>query len=351
MPDDHDDQPELFARVDGLLADLSAQRVPLPPPRERSRLRKAAGLSTEQIADALVCRARDVEAWEAGTREPLTARRTAYARLLEGLKTLEKPKQNKPSVQNEVPTEPAQADRPEQPTLFPPDDEAPPSTRRPVTPEPHVAPTGPLAVIDHNGTLIAHFTNGSQLPLDADDLLGLVEWTLRSGLRRDKLSTHDQDGDPLIVLTPAASTALHLPAELADRVTLRLPSTHSVLAQLDHAGFRLTRRGFGPWARTFRPVVNNKRASVQLAVMAWGALSQDGWNLPELPPSDLARLLGTYTDRLLTPRGSTAVCGEELMTALRPPTKPTRDPASGKWVSGPNPVGLHKAFEPAPPEA
>ncbi|MCK1822825.1 helix-turn-helix domain-containing protein, partial [Streptomyces sp. XM83C] len=38
------------------------------------------------------------------------------------------------------------------------------------------------------------------------------------------------------------------------------------------------------------------------------------------PAADLARFLGTYADRVMTPRGTTAVTGLELMTALRPPT-------------------------------
>ena len=333
--------------MDGLLADLSAQRTPLPPPRERTRLRTAAGLSTEQVADVLSCRAEDIAVWEAGTREPRMPHRAAYARLLDGLKALEQPLQTKIHAPRE-PTAPAA--QTEQPPLFPAD-EAPPSPCRSAPSRPLVIPTGPLAVIDHTDTLVAHFTDGSELPLAADDLPGVLQWALDSGLRRDKLSPYDQDGDPLIVLTPAASTALHLPAELGDRATLRLPTDHPVLAQLRQAGFHLTRRGFGPWPRVYRPVVNKKRASLQLAIQAWGALSQDGWNLPPLAPTDLARLLGLYTERLLTPRGSTAVCGQELMTALRPPTKPGRDPASNRWVSTPHRGALHQAMDPAPPEA
>jgi hypothetical protein len=39
------------------------------------------------------------------------------------------------------------------------------------------------------------------------------------------------------------------------------------------------------------------------------------------------------------------------MTAMRPPTKPVKDPAAGRWVSGPNPGALREPLEPAPPEA
>ncbi|MGW6586394.1 helix-turn-helix domain-containing protein [Streptomyces globisporus] len=242
MREEHPDESE--PRVDGLLADLSAQRIPLPPPRERTRLRTAAGLSTEQVADTLSCLAEDIAAWEVGSREPRMPRRAAYARLLDGLKALEQPPDKTPARRE--PTAPAA--RTEQPTLFPAD-QAPPSPRSPAPSQPLVTPTGPLAVIDYTDTLVAHFTDGSELPLAADGLPGLLQWTLDSGLHRDKLSPYDQDGDPLIVLTPAASTALHLPAELGDRATLRLPTAHPVLDRLRQAGFHLTRRGFGPWPR------------------------------------------------------------------------------------------------------
>ncbi|MGW0652674.1 telomere-associated protein Tap [Streptomyces umbrinus] len=351
MREDHGDEAELLARVDGLLADLSAQRIPLPPPSERTRLRKAAGLSAAQTAAALGCPAEDITAWEARTREPIGIHRAAYARLLEGLKALERPEPSQPPARPTPAAPPATAaDQPEQPTLFPATDHMPSSPRSKTAFAQPGIPTGPLAVIDHTDTLVAHFTNGSQLRLEADDLVSLLQWTLRSGLSGDKLSKQglDRDCDPLIVLTPAASAALHLPVALDDRARLRLADSHPVIAQLRQAGFSLTRRGFGPWPSVFRPVRNNKRASVQLAVTAWGALSQDGWNLPPLSPADLARVLGAYTDRLLTPRGSTAVCGVELMTALRPPTRPRRAPGGG---GEPNPRGLHTVLEPAPPEA
>ncbi len=238
----------------------------------------------------------------------------------------------------------------EQPALFADPEPAAPTPRTPRD-LPKVTPAGPLAVIDHCDTLIAHFTNGSELPLEVDDLTGLVQWALNSGLRRERLSPNDRDGDPLLVLTDRASQALGLPASLEDRATLRLADSHPAVTALQQAGLRLTRRGFGPWPRVYRPVTDNKRASVQLAVTAWDALSNGGWNLPPLSPADLARVLGTYTDRVLTPRGSTAVCGEELMTALRPPTRAHRDSPDSSWRSAPNPGALHRPLDPAPPEA
>lgn len=62
-------------------------------------------------------------------------------------------------------------------------------------------------------------------------------------------------------------------------------------------------------------------------------------------------MLGTYAARVITPRGSTAVSGLELMTAMRPPTRAVRDTATGTWVSAPNPGALHAPVDPAPPEA
>ncbi|MFG2162872.1 telomere-associated protein Tap [Streptomyces olivaceus] len=350
MRDDHNDEAELVARVDRLLADLSQPRTPLPPPEERVRLREAAALSTAQIAGTLRCHSDDIAQWEAGTQEPLAARRAAYAHLLNGLAALP-PLQphDEPPPQHALPAAPA--GQAEQPALFsttPSPAQAPPSS---LLSQPAAIPAGPLAVIDHTDTLIAHFTNGTRLPLNTSDLVNLLRWTLDSGLSREPLSPYDQPGDPLLVLTAAASTALGLPTELDDRAALRLPATHPVLVHLAQAGFKLTHRGFGPWPRAYLPPVNKQRRSVQLAIMAWGALSEDGWHLPPLRPADLAHVLGLYTERLLTPRGSTAVCGQELMTALRPPTKPVRDPSSGTRISGPNPGALHQALEPAPPEA
>ena len=59
-----------------------------------------------------------------------------------------------------------------------------------------------------------------------------------------------------------------------------------------------------------------------------------------------------YATRVITPRGSTAVSGLELMTALRPPTKAVQDPTTGNWVSGHNAGSLGtEPMDPAPPEA
>jgi hypothetical protein len=62
-------------------------------------------------------------------------------------------------------------------------------------------------------------------------------------------------------------------------------------------------------------------------------------------------MLGDYATRVITPRGSAAVCGLELMTALRPPTRPVKDETTGTWTAGPNPGALTQPVDPAPPEA
>lgn len=62
-------------------------------------------------------------------------------------------------------------------------------------------------------------------------------------------------------------------------------------------------------------------------------------------------MLTAYAARALTPRGSTAVAGLELMSALRPPTRAVRDEAADTWVSGPVPGSLTAPVDPAYVEA
>ncbi|MFE7530763.1 hypothetical protein ACFU7Y_34375 [Kitasatospora sp. NPDC057542] len=95
---------------------------------------------------------------------------------------------------------------------------------------------------------------------------------------------------------------------------------------------------------------DGKRVCVQLCIPAWGALTSGDWQTPDdLDAPDLARLLGTYATRVLTPRGSTAVSGLELVTALRPPTRTVRTESG--WTSGVVEGSRPKdAFDPAPPE-
>ncbi len=194
------------------------------------------------------------------------------------------------------------------------------------------------------------------LDCPAITVVELVEWTLKeSGLGAAKLNRHGKDSDPLIVLTPAAAVKLGLPERLdghEERRSLRLAEDHPVVKQVTKAKWQLTQRGFGPWARIYRKAQGRERQCVQLAVLSWDALDERSWpGVAAMEPADIARVLGVYAQRVITPRGGTAVNGLELMTALRPPTRPVRDEETGNWVSGHNPGSLGtEPMDPAPPE-
>ncbi|WP_043478168.1 helix-turn-helix transcriptional regulator [Kitasatospora sp. MBT66] len=222
-------------------------------------------------------------------------------------------------------------------------------------------PAGPLAVLDvaPNGKgLAAYLADGTQAPTapTGRTLADVVEWALEVKLGSPRLHRHGKDGDALVVLTDAALAELGLPPmgrdekrEFVQRLG-QLPKTHKAVKQVEKAGWLLTQRGLGPWARVYRTPEDGKRQCVQLCIPAWGALASGGWQIPDgLPAADLARLLGTYAKRVLTPRGSTAVSGLELVTALRPPTRAVRTDAG--WTSGAVEGSRPKdAFDPAPPE-
>ncbi|MET9464357.1 helix-turn-helix domain-containing protein [Streptomyces sp. NPDC006544] len=474
----HNEQTTLFAAVDALLEEAAAQDA-LPHPDERKRLREAAGLSQDQIAQALSVRRETVTSWETGRTAPRPPKRAAYARLLNGLAELHPinavnaaPLRPTPEAEgappvnavnttpgpyagegdgphtinavnttplvdppgpegtppvNAVNTTPGphadEADGPHTinavnalprtdptaaedthpinavnttPLVDPPgsEDAAPepergaaprsreaavratppqgatpapaPASARPravngvnaVNARPTPRPTplegnGPLAVLD--GTGKAHASGGAILT-HPTTLPALITWALGpdADLRSPRLHRNGKDGDPLLVLTPAATESLGLPLVLEDRRGLRLPDDHPVIKQLTKAKWQLTRRGFGPWARVYRPATpTTGRQCVQLAILPWGALDPRAWgeHTAELPAPELAELLTCYAARVLTPRGSTAVSGLELMTALRPPTRAARDEATNTWVSAPVAGSLTRPVDPAPPEA
>ncbi len=156
-----------------------------------------------------------------------------------------------------------------------------------------------------------------------------MEWTLKeSGLGAPRLHKNGKDSDPLIVLTATAAVKLALPERLErheQRRSLRLPEDHPVVKHVAKAKWGLTQRGFGPWARIYRKAQGNQRQCVQLAILFWDALDPRSCpGVAEMEPADVARVLGVYAQRVITPRGSTAVSGLELMTALRPPTRGAR---------------------------
>ncbi|MEV5787271.1 telomere-associated protein Tap [Streptomyces sp. NPDC052287] len=370
---------ELFDAVDALVA----SRSPLPPPEERKRLRQAHGLTLDEVAAALQVRRATVSGWEAGKTEPRPPERDAYARMLKQLAQLYPANAPVPPEDTAAPetsaveaapapsvAEPAQA------RTAPTGSTAEPATtaRRPAAPAaaPHPAATttptsrrqgerkplpaggadprfenGPLAVVDvADGQVLAYCVGGLVLDVPAKSIPALVEWTLSEGrLGQPKLSGPGKDGDPLIVLTEAACEHYGLPITLTkeERLAGRLPEGHKVIKQLTRANWQLTKRGFGPWARIYRPAQGSERACVQLCIPSWDALDTRHWaDAAQLPPADLARLLGTYAARVMTPRGSTAVTGLELMTALHPPTRASEPDADGKRHSEHNPGSLGK---------
>ncbi|MEF9915366.1 helix-turn-helix transcriptional regulator [Streptomyces sp. P5-A9] len=206
---------------------------------------------------------------------------------------------------------------------------------------------GPLAVVDvEDGKVLAYCTGGVVLDVPAKSIPALVDWTLKEAkLGQPKLSGPGRPADPLIVLTEAACERYGLPVSLTEeeKHAGRIPEGYKVIKQLVRADWKLTKRGFGPWARIYRPAKGSDRQCVQLCIPSWNALDARFWgDTAQLPPAELARVLGVYASRVMTPRGSTAVTGLELMTALHPPTRASEPDADGKRHSERNPGSLGK---------
>ncbi|MFE4801302.1 telomere-associated protein Tap [Streptomyces sp. NPDC056708] len=383
---------ELFDAVDALLA----SRATLPPPAERKRLRAAHGLTIDEVAGALKVRRATVSGWESGKTEPRPPERDAYARLLDKLAELyPAPTDVAAPVQDAaVPATftAAPAPAPEARTLSTgpaPDAAAMTASENtqtnpaPVAAAPAAAPrparttrptsstsrrpgakkaapagtpaggtdprfeNGPLAVVDvEDGKVLAYCTGGLVLDVPAKSLPSLVDWTLKEArLGQPKLSGPGKPADPLLVLTEAALERYGLPVALTEeeRLAGRLPEGHKVIKQLVRAEWKLTKRGFGPWARIYRPAQGSERACVQLCIPSWQALDTRHWGeAGQLPSAELSRVLGVYASRVMTPRGSTAVTGLELMTALHPATRASEPDADGKRHSEHNPGSLGK---------
>ncbi|MFJ3824490.1 telomere-associated protein Tap [Streptomyces nodosus] len=378
---------ELFDAVDALVS----SRAPLPPSPERKRLRQAHGLTLDEVAAALKVRRATVSGWESSkTRtEPRGPEREAYARLLKQLAELypaptttesaaETAAETTPdTITTEtaaLPTGPAseaaatatathEDTRTAPAPVAPAEQPAPRSaravsgtatSRRPGAPKAAPGGTdprfenGPLAVVDvdTDGQVLAYCPGGLVLDVPAKSVPALVDWTLREArLGQPKLSGPGKDADPLLVLTEAALERYGLPVALTDeeRLAGRIPEGHKVVKQLARADWKLTKRGFGPWARIYRPATGSERACVQLCIPSWHALDSRHWGeAGQLPPAELARLLGVYASRVMTPRGSTAVTGLELMTALHPPTRASEADAEGRRHSEHNPGSLGK---------
>ncbi|MFD4949330.1 telomere-associated protein Tap [Streptomyces sp. NPDC058409] len=379
---------ELFDAVDALLA----SRATLPPPAERKRLRAAHGLTIDEVATALKVRRATVSGWESGKTEPRPPERDAYARLLDKLAELYPADTAAPAQDAAVqatftgapvPAEaqalstgpasdaaamtasentqtshapaaavPAAAPRPAR-TTRPSSTSRRPGAKRAApaaTPAGGTDPrfeNGPLAVVDvEDGKVLAYCPGGLVLDVPAKSLPTLVDWTLKEAkLGQPKLSGPGKPADPLLVLTEAALERYGLPVALTEeeRLAGRLPEGHKVIKQLARAEWKLTKRGFGPWARIYRPATGSERACVQLCIPSWQALDTRHWGeAGQLPPPELARVLGVYASRVMTPRGSTAVTGLELMTALHPATRASEPDADGKRHSEHNPGSLGK---------
>ncbi|MEV6774724.1 telomere-associated protein Tap [Streptomyces syringium] len=369
------DQPELFAAVDSLLAAVDGGAV-LPCPAERVRLREAAGLTQAAIAQALGARVPSVQAWEAGRAEPKGERLQGYRRLLEGLAArfpapAPAPASDVPTSISATQTQTLPPDAatdtaagtmdqhtPQRTTSRPKTTAGPsPAVRRPATKRAMPKPTepgtdprfanGPLAVVDaEDGQVSAYCVGGLVLDVPAKSIPALVDWTLTEAkLGQPKLAGPGKDADPLIVLTEAACERYGLPLHLSEeeRLSGRLPEGHKVIKQLARADWQLTKRGFGPWARIYRPAQGSERNCIQLCIPSWQALDTRHWGeAGQLPPAELARVLGVYAARVMTPRGSTAVTGLELMTALHPATRASEPDADGKRHSERNPGSLGK---------
>ncbi|MFH8796939.1 telomere-associated protein Tap [Streptomyces sp. NPDC017941] len=378
---------ELFDAVDALVASRSA----LPSAEERKRLRVAHGLTLDDVAGALKVRRATVSAWESTKKptEPRGPEREAYARMLKQLAELY------PAPVPATFTGPPAPAQDETLSTGPAPDAAPmtapentqipafENTQTPVAAAPVAAPrtasttrttstsrrpgarkaapagppacgtdprfeNGPLAVLDvaADGNVLAYCAGGLVLDVPAKSIPALVDWTLKEAkLGAPKLSGPGKDADPLLVLTEAALERYGLPVVLTEeeRLAGRLPEGHKVIKQLGRAEWRLTKRGFGPWARIYRPATGSERACVQLCIPSWNALDTRHWGeAGQLPPAELARVLGVYASRVMTPRGSTAVTGLELMTALHPPTRASGPDADGKRHSEHNPGSLGK---------
>ncbi|MFD5848126.1 telomere-associated protein Tap [Streptomyces chartreusis] len=384
---------ELFDAVDALVASRSS----LPPAEERKRLRTAHGLTLDEVAGALKVRRATVSAWESAKKpvEPRGPEREAYARLLGQLAELypapvpatftgapapaevetpsagpaSEPAGARAHVTPQVPAsdlvDPAPAvarraasnARPTSTSRRPGARRAAPAATSAGDTDPRFE-NGPLAVVDvdDDGQVLAYCTGGLVLEVPAKSLPALVEWTLKEArLGQPKLSGPGKDADPLVVLTESALERYGLPTMLTDeeRLAGRLPEGHRVVKQLARAEWKLTKRGFGPWARIYRPAQGSERACVQLCIPSWNGLDTRHWGeAGKLPPAELARLLGVYAVRVMTPRGSTAVTGLELMTALHPATRASEPDADGKRHSEHNPGSLGKdPVDPAPCEA
>ncbi|MFE5402965.1 telomere-associated protein Tap [Streptomyces sp. NPDC056580] len=398
---------ELFDAVDALVA----SRSPLPPPAERRRLRQAHALTLDEVAAALGVRRATIGDWEAGKTEPRPPQREAYARLLRQLtqlypatestgasqedtaapETFAEPRPTVPPAPvDTMPEAGSRAASATTPSAAPTTLDAPapgvtatgPAPAGPSRPAPAARPLtnsrgpgaktapahppavgdayahGPLLVLDADAdrNVTGYGAGGLILDVPAKSLPALVEWTLTEArLGAERLHGSGKDADPLLVLTEAACERYGLPGQLSEseRLSGRLAEGHKVIKQLERAGWQLTKRGLGPWARIYRPAQGSRRRCVQLCIPPWRALDTRAWgHAAQLEPAELARVLCLYATRVTTPVGSPAVTGLQLMTALNPPTRASEPDADGRRHREHRPGSLGtEPVDPAPCEA
>ncbi|MEV7243097.1 transcriptional regulator [Streptomyces sp. NPDC093248] len=378
---------ELSGAVDAYVN--GGRRSPeLPDPAERRRLREAWGASLEEFANVLNKEVEDIVAWEAGRTAAEEADEIAYARLLtrirEHLPTTHEPDWSALRRPVHGPAgrtvalcdgcgqEIGPCERCGQPTTSRPGARwlhrgttcTPNGPLIPQQPAPHVRPplqlpprrvdfpAGPAAVIDYrDGSLIAHLSHDRTRHCP-QTLTELLAWTHTEGLGAPRLHNRGHHQPPLLVVTSAATTHVGLPYALDDPLSRLLSADHPVLTALDSAGWQPAGRGLGPWSRLQARVAPRGQVTVNLAVQAWGALRDGNWDLEALSTENLARLLTRYAATVLVPCGSTATCGANLMTAMRPPKQWSNDNDTGQRVLAPASRGaLTQAHDPAPPEA
>ncbi|MGN9821884.1 telomere-associated protein Tap [Streptomyces sp. SD11] len=214
--------------------------------------------------------------------------------------------------------------------------------------------TAPLLVLDaKNGALLGHRPNGStvDVPADVVDLATAADWAVSYGLGAAPLSQFGENSGPLLVLAESAVEFLGLPVRLDDRKRLRVSDDHPAVKAVEEGGWKLSRAGLSPWSFLFK-----NRTEVHIASVPWGAFADHlRWGGIEdvaADPGALAYVLGLYSDRVITPSGSTAACSLALMTAVRPPTRLVRDhTAGGRLRRVPVEGSLSAPVDPAPPEA
>ncbi|MEW2635432.1 DUF927 domain-containing protein [Streptomyces sp. NPDC048389] len=253
---------------------------------------------------------------------------------------------------------PAPAAAPEQTPSPRPADAPAPASQQPAPAADANFPNGPLAVLDvtDDGNVIAHLVDGRTVDCTARSIPTLVKWALDAGLGAKRLHKWGTDGDPMVILTAAATKKFGLPDTLEDVRSQRLPDNHKVVKAIAKSGFELTKRGFSPWTRIYKPIDKEKggtRACVQIGIVPWDALgAKSGWYLGEdTPAADIARTLGIYTQRVISPRGTMGSSGLELMLQLRPSTRPVWSEEEQKYVPGKIEEHLHRTVKAVPCEA